>query len=52
MGDVQITTQNLRVMQVREGEHLLILRGSVPGSNGSYLLVRPAIKTPLAKAKT
>jgi large subunit ribosomal protein L3 len=50
-GDVQITTQNLPVIQIRETENLLILRGSVPGSNGSYLVIRPAIKKPLPKAK-
>ena len=49
MGDVRITTQNLKVIQVREGENLLLIHGSVPGSNGSYLVVRPAIKKPLAK---
>lgn len=51
MGDVRITTQNLKVLQVREGENLLIVRGCVPGSNGAYLVVRPAIKKPVAKAK-
>ena len=49
MGDVKITTQNLPVIQVRENENILILRGSVPGSNGSYLVVRPAIKKPAPK---
>lgn len=47
----RITVQNLPVMQVREGESLIILRGSIPGANGSYLVIRPAIKTPAPKAK-
>ncbi len=51
MGDVRITTQNLQVFQIRDGENLLILRGSVPGSNGSYLVVRPAIKKTIVKGK-
>lgn len=51
MGDVRITIQNLPVLQIREGENLLILRGSVPGSNGAYLVIRPAIKQTAPKAK-
>ena len=51
MGDVRITSQNIPVVQVREGENLLLLRGSVPGSNGSFLVIRPAIKQAAAKAK-
>lgn len=51
MGDVRITVQNLPVMQVRESENLLLLRGAVPGSNGSFLIVRPSIKRKPAKTK-
>jgi len=52
MGSVRITVQNLPVIQVRENEHLLLLRGSVPGSNGSYLVVRPSIKRVRAKGSS
>jgi large subunit ribosomal protein L3 len=51
MGDKQITIQNLPVLQVREQDNLLILRGSIPGSNGSYLVIRHAIKKPAAAKK-
>ncbi len=51
MGDKRITTQNLPVIQIRENENLLMIRGSVPGSNGSYLVIRPAKKAPAPKAK-
>ncbi|MCC7518587.1 MAG: 50S ribosomal protein L3 [Verrucomicrobiae bacterium] len=44
MGDTRITVQNLRVMQVREGENLLLVRGCVPGAPGSHLVIRPSIK--------
>jgi len=44
MGNVRITTQNLRILQVREKENMLLIRGSIPGSNGSYVVIRPAIK--------
>jgi large subunit ribosomal protein L3 len=44
MGDERVTVQNLQVMQVRESEKLILISGAVPGSNGSYVVVRPAIK--------
>jgi large subunit ribosomal protein L3 len=46
MGDERVTVQNLQVMQVRESEKLILISGAVPGSNGSYVVVRPAIKRP------
>ena len=33
-------------MQVREAEKVILLSGAVPGANGSYVVVRPAIKHP------
>jgi large subunit ribosomal protein L3 len=48
MGDERVTVQNLQVMQVREAEKLILISGAVPGSNGSYVVVRPAIKKPAA----
>lgn len=48
-GDTRITVQNLRVMQVREGENLLLVRGCVPGAPGSHLVIRPSVKKPAAK---
>jgi large subunit ribosomal protein L3 len=48
MGDERVTVQNLQVMQVRESEKLILISGAVPGSNGSYVMVRPAIKKPAA----
>jgi large subunit ribosomal protein L3 len=47
MGDDQITVQNLRIVQVREGDSALLVSGAVPGPNGSYVIVRPAIKHPV-----
>jgi len=31
---------------VREAEKVILISGAVPGSNGSYVVVRPAIKHP------
>src|SRR3954447_278375 len=49
MGDERVTVQNLQVMQVREADKLILINGAVPGSNGSYVIVRPAIKKPAAE---
>jgi large subunit ribosomal protein L3 len=46
MGDERVTVQNLQVMQVRETEKVILISGAVPGPNGSYVVVRPAIKKP------
>ena len=52
MGDKRATVQNLTVMQVRETEQVLLIKGAVPGCNGGYVVVRPAVKSPLpAEAK-
>jgi len=46
LGDERVTVQNLRVMQVREAEQIILVSGAVPGANGSYVVVRPAVKHP------
>src|SRR5947208_12143737 len=46
LGDERVTVQNLQVMQVRESEKMILVSGAVPGSNGSFVVVRPAIKKP------
>jgi large subunit ribosomal protein L3 len=51
MGDERVTVQNLQVMQVREAEKVILISGAVPGSNGSYVVVRPAIKKPATEKK-
>jgi large subunit ribosomal protein L3 len=46
MGDRRVTVQNLQVIQVREAEKTILVSGAVPGANGSYVVVRPAVKHP------
>ena len=46
LGDEQVTVQNLRIVQVRPDENLILICGAVPGANGSYVVVRPARKKP------
>lgn len=45
MGDVTRTTKNLRVVQIRKEENLLLVEGAVPGAAGSFVVVRKALKT-------
>jgi large subunit ribosomal protein L3 len=54
MGHVRRTTQNLEIIQVREADHLLLIRGSIPGSEGDYVIIREAKKLPKGseRAKT
>src|SRR5712672_1226626 len=46
MGQVRRTTQNLEVVQVREEDNLLLIRGAIPGSNGDYVVIRESKKRP------
>ena len=51
MGDERITVQNLRVVQVRPEEGVILISGAVPGANGGYVVIRPAIKAHPEAAK-
>ena len=44
LGDVQRTQQNLEIIRVDAERQLLLVKGAVPGSKGSDLIVRPAVK--------
>jgi large subunit ribosomal protein L3 len=44
LGDERVTVQNLRVVQVRGEENVILVSGAVPGANGSYVVVHPAKK--------
>jgi large subunit ribosomal protein L3 len=43
MGSERVTTLNLRVERVDGEQHLLMVRGAVPGAPGSYVVVRKAV---------
>jgi large subunit ribosomal protein L3 len=43
MGAERVTTLNLRVEKVDGEQHLLLVRGAVPGAPGSYVVVRKAV---------
>ncbi len=50
-GDDRVTVQNLRVVQVRPEEGVILISGAVPGANGGYVVVRPAKKAKTEAAK-
>jgi large subunit ribosomal protein L3 len=39
-GHARITSRNLKVVKVDAENHLLVVRGAVPGPSGGYLVVR------------
>lgn len=49
LGDAKVTTQNLEIVRVDVERNLLLIKGSVPGSKGGNVVVRPAIKVKGAK---
>ena len=44
MGDKRVTTQNLKVVQVRPEENLILVKGSVPGAKGGIVTIKEALK--------
>ena len=44
MGNVRKTIQNLQVWQVRPDRNLLLLKGSIPGSENGFVLIKKATK--------
>ncbi len=43
MGGDRVTVKNLRVIRVDEEHNLLLVHGAVPGSRGTYLMVRKSL---------
>ncbi|GJL90205.1 MAG: 50S ribosomal protein L3 [Minwuia thermotolerans] len=47
MGDRRVTVQNLTIVSTDVDRGLILVRGAVPGSEGSWVLVRDAVKHPI-----
>lgn len=47
MGGTKTTTQNLEVVSTDDDEGLILVKGSVPGPEGSYVYVKDAVKAKL-----
>ena len=44
MGDARVTVKGLTVARVDAENNLLMIRGAVPGANGSVVVVKKATK--------
>jgi large subunit ribosomal protein L3 len=44
MGNVRRTVQNLRVIDVKPEDNLLLIKGAIPGPNGRTVIVKEAVK--------
>jgi large subunit ribosomal protein L3 len=48
MGSEKVTVKNIQIYDVRAEQNLILIKGSVPGANGSYLIMTsdapPAVK--------
>ncbi len=42
-GNVNVKTRNLRVVSVDPEQHLLVVRGAIPGSKGGYLIIEESL---------
>ena len=39
MGNTRVTTQNIEIYDIKTDQNLMIVKGAVPGANGSYLVI-------------
>ena len=44
LGNHRVTVQNLEVVEVLPEQHLILVKGAVPGAPGADVCVRPAVK--------
>jgi large subunit ribosomal protein L3 len=51
MGGERNTVLNLRVVRVMPEQHLVLIRGAVPGANGSLVVIRKSVKTTRAQQR-
>jgi large subunit ribosomal protein L3 len=43
MGVDRVTVRNLKVVKVDAEQHLLVVRGAIPGAPGGYVMIRKAV---------
>ena len=39
MGNTRVTVQNIEIYDIKTDQNLMIVKGAVPGANGSYLII-------------
>jgi large subunit ribosomal protein L3 len=50
MGNVRVTTQNLKIVKTDVDRGLIMVRGSVPGAKGGWVMLRDAVKVGVPEA--
>lgn len=51
-GDERITVQNLKIVQKRAEDGVILVSGAVPGAKGGYVVIRPAKKKEAPSAES
>lgn len=46
MGNEQVTVKNLEIFDIKKDQNLILVKGAVPGANGSYLIISSDIPVP------
>jgi large subunit ribosomal protein L3 len=44
MGNEQVTTQNLQIVELRPEQNLILVKGAIPGATNSLVMLRKGIK--------
>jgi large subunit ribosomal protein L3 len=44
MGNSRVTVQNLKVVEVRSDNNILLVEGAIPGPNNGYVIINKAVK--------
>lgn len=42
MGNARVTARNLEIVEIHADDHVILVRGAVPGPSGSYVMLRRA----------
>lgn len=50
MGAARVTVQNLTVIKVDKEKNILLVRGSIPGANDGYIVIRKSVRGARKKA--
>jgi large subunit ribosomal protein L3 len=40
MGNERVTVKNIEIVDIRKEQNLILVKGAVPGANGSYVVIR------------
>ncbi len=48
-GGARTTVQNLKIVEARAEDNVLLVSGAVPGAKGGYVIIRPAVKAATSK---